>query len=184
MRRMDRTKALASLAERVCVMPRCLESAAFPRGPPSAQAGRAVSLFAGVDAFARLRHFAPMSLLTIELPDALASRLTSASEQKHLPPSQIIREALEKALPAEPEDVETASPGIDLQDGVCGGVARVVRTRIPVWTLEAARRQGLADAAILAAFPSLRPGDLANAWNYARRHEEEINRQIAANADE
>ena len=40
-----------------------------------------------------------MSTLTIELPDTLASRLATASAQKHLPPAQIICEALEKALP-------------------------------------------------------------------------------------
>ena len=42
-----------------------------------------------------------MSTLTIELPDALALRLASASERKHLPPAQIVCEALEQSLPAE-----------------------------------------------------------------------------------
>lgn len=81
-------------------------------------------------------------------------------------------------------EVTDAFPGIDFQEGVCGGAARVVRTRIPVWTLEAARRGGLSDGAILAAYPSLTAEDLANAWAYARSHREEMDREIAANNDE
>lgn len=80
-------------------------------------------------------------------------------------------------------EVMECYPGIDFQAGVCGGAARVVRTRIPIWTLEAARRQGMTDAAILGAFPSLVAEDLANAWAYARGHREEMDREIAANED-
>ena len=81
-------------------------------------------------------------------------------------------------------DVTGAFPGIDFQRDVCGGAARIIRTRIPVWTLETARRQGMTDAAILAAFPSLTAEDLANAWAYARSHREEMDREIAANEDD
>lgn len=81
-------------------------------------------------------------------------------------------------------DMADARPGIEFADGVCGGSARILRTRIPVWTLEAARRQGLSDAAILAAFPTLTAEDLANAWNYARANCEEIDGEISANGDE
>ena len=63
----------------------------------------------GVDAFVRMGQFAGMSTLTIELPDALALRLASASERKHLPPAQIIREALELTLPAENGKPDLAS---------------------------------------------------------------------------
>jgi uncharacterized protein (DUF433 family) len=74
-------------------------------------------------------------------------------------------------------------PVIGRVEGVCGGSARIPRTRIPVWTLEVARRQGLSDASILAAFPSLTAEELANAWNYARVNGEEIDREISANGD-
>lgn len=37
-----------------------------------------------------------MSTLTIDLPDDLAARLAVASEQKHVPPATIVREALER----------------------------------------------------------------------------------------
>lgn len=80
-------------------------------------------------------------------------------------------------------EVAGAYPGIDFQNGVCGGAARIIRTRIPVWTLETARRQGMTDAAILGAFPTLTAEDLANAWAYARSHREEIDREITANED-
>lgn len=81
-------------------------------------------------------------------------------------------------------EVADAYPGIDFQDHVCGGSARVIRTRIPVWLLESLRRQGKTDAELLGAYPSLNAEDLTNAWNYARTHREEMNREIAANGDD
>ena len=46
-----------------------------------------------------------MSTLTIELPDELAARLAAASERQHVPPGEIVREALARALPAPPQDL-------------------------------------------------------------------------------
>src|SRR5512141_2636924 len=46
-------------------------------------------------------------------------------------------------------DLGDAFPGIESVPGVCGGDVVVVRTRIPVWLLEKARREGLSDGAIL-----------------------------------
>lgn len=80
-------------------------------------------------------------------------------------------------------EVADAHPGIEFSDQVCGGSARIVRTRIPVWLLESLRRGGKTDAALLAAYPGLTAEDLANAWNYARAHREEMNRDVAANGD-
>jgi uncharacterized protein (DUF433 family) len=81
-------------------------------------------------------------------------------------------------------DMADAHPGIDFQENVCGGSARIIRTRIPVWLLESLRRGGKTDAELLAAYPSLKAEDLANAWNYARCHREEMDREIAANGDD
>jgi uncharacterized protein (DUF433 family) len=78
-------------------------------------------------------------------------------------------------------DLGDAFPGIEREPGVCGGAARLARTRVPVWTLEAARRQGMAESELLRAFPSLRAEDLSQAWSYARSHQEEIDREIAEN---
>lgn len=36
-------------------------------------------------------------------------------------------------------EVADAHSGIDFQDNVCGGAARVIRTRIPIWLLESLR---------------------------------------------
>jgi uncharacterized protein (DUF433 family) len=74
------------------------------------------------------------------------------------------------------------SPGSRAYPGVCGGDPVIVRTRIPVWVLEQARRQGTSDADLLSAYPVLRAEDLANAWAYVRSHLDEINQQIAEDA--
>ncbi len=78
-------------------------------------------------------------------------------------------------------DLGDAHPGIESEPSVCGGSATIVRTRIPVWVLEQARRLGMSEAKLLGAYPSLRAEDLANAWAYVRSHREEIDREIVEN---
>ena len=73
------------------------------------------------------------------------------------------------------------SSGIESTPGVCGGAACVVRTRIPVWLLENARRLGTPEAELLRAYPQLRAEDLANAWAYVRSHRDEIDGEIREN---
>jgi uncharacterized protein (DUF433 family) len=73
--------------------------------------------------------------------------------------------------------------GIDQSADVCGGSARIVRTRIPVWTLVQMRRRGLPTSELLANFPSLRADDLLHAWNYAALRREEIDREIRENEE-
>lgn len=80
-------------------------------------------------------------------------------------------------------DLGDAFPGIESTPGVCGGAARIVRTRISVWLLEQARRLGSSESELLRAYPTLRAEDLANAWAYARSHREEIEREIAENEE-
>jgi uncharacterized protein (DUF433 family) len=80
-------------------------------------------------------------------------------------------------------DIGDAFPGIDANPDVCGGVPCIVRTRIPIWVLVQARRQGMSEADMLHAYPTLRAEDLANAWAYARSHTEEIDRQIQRNEE-
>ena len=79
------------------------------------------------------------------------------------------------------QELGEAFPGIDSRPDVCGGEPCIVRTRIPVWLLEQARRLGLSEQALLAAYPSLRAEDLVNAWAYARAHAAEIETQIREN---
>lgn len=79
------------------------------------------------------------------------------------------------------QESRDAYPGIDTIDGVCGGEPIVVRTRIPVWVLEQARRLGSTEADLLRLYPGLRAEDLASAWSYVRAHHDEIERQIRDN---
>ena len=80
-------------------------------------------------------------------------------------------------------EIGNAWAGIENTEGVSGGEACIVRTRIPVWTLENYRRLGWTDAAILENFPSLRAADLVNAWAYADAHLEEVNQAIQKNQE-
>ena len=64
-------------------------------------------------------------------------------------------------------DVGDAHPGVESSPGVCGEDPCIVRTRIPVWMLEQARRQGTSEAELLRAYPTLRAEDLTNAWAFA-----------------
>lgn len=78
-------------------------------------------------------------------------------------------------------DLGDSFPGIQSTPSVCGGEPCIVRTRIPVWVLEQARRLGTSEADLLRSYPSLRAEDLANAWNYVRAHQDEIDVQIREN---
>lgn len=79
------------------------------------------------------------------------------------------------------QDLGDDFPGVEKTPGVCGGDARLVRTRVAVWVLEESRRMGARDAELLRAYPSLRAEDLANAWAYVRSHGEEIDQLIRDN---
>lgn len=72
-------------------------------------------------------------------------------------------------------------PGIEKLEGVSGGEACIVRTRIPVWSLVQAKQLGMSEADILHSYPSIRAEDLASAWAYARLHKDEIDRAIIEN---
>jgi len=76
------------------------------------------------------------------------------------------------------QDLGDDFPGIESSPAVCGGEARIVRTRIPVWALEQSRRLGVTEADLLRAYPSLRAEDLANAWAYVRAHGDAIEQQL------
>ena len=79
------------------------------------------------------------------------------------------------------QEMADAFPGIDSRADVCGGDPCIVRTRIPVWLLEQARRMGATEQQLLAAYPSLRAEDLVNAWAYARSHAAEVDLRIREN---
>lgn len=74
-----------------------------------------------------------------------------------------------------------AFPGIESSPDICGGEPRIVRTRIPVWVLEQARRLGTSEAELLRIYPTLRADDLTNAWAYVSSHRSEIEQDIREN---
>lgn len=65
--------------------------------------------------------------------------------------------------------------------GVCGGRACIEGTRMPVWVLTKMWRRGIADAAILEAYPDMTPEQLKEAWTYTVIHPAEIDRDIEEN---
>ena len=104
---------------------------------------------------------------TIDEFDKLLSQMTRAEKAQLL--QWVVR------------DLGDAFPGIESSPLVCGGEPCIVRTRIPVWLLEQARRLGTSEAELLRSYPTLHAEDLANAWAYVRSHHEEIERQILEN---
>ena len=78
-----------------------------------------------------------------------------------------------------PENRDSAT--IVKTQGVCGGAARIDGTRIPVWQLVEARELGASDAQLLLDYPNLRAANLADAWDYATDHRDEIAAAIRAN---
>ncbi len=80
-------------------------------------------------------------------------------------------------------DLGDAFPGIESRPGVCGGEPCIVRTRIPVWVLEQARRLGTSEADLLRSYPTLRAEDIVQAWAYVRTHRAEIEVEIRENEE-
>jgi len=107
--------------------------------------------------------------------------MTDAVEQVEKLLSEMTPAEKAQVLQAVVRELGDAFPGIESTPGVCGGDPCLVRTRIPVRALEQYRRQGLSDAEILRAYPSLRAEDVANAWAFVRAHKDEIERQIREN---
>jgi uncharacterized protein (DUF433 family) len=82
------------------------------------------------------------------------------------------------------DELEPRSPGfpsVVSTPNVCGGSPRLVRTRIPIWLLQQMRQNGFSEDKILASYPTLLPGDLAEAWRYVAAHKAEIDKEIEEN---
>ena len=62
--------------------------------------------------------------------------------------------------------------------GICGGLARIYNTRIPVWTLVSLRQQGATEQELLSNYLSLTLGDLTAVWGYYYNHKSEIDQII------
>ncbi len=76
-----------------------------------------------------------------------------------------------------------ASGRIHRTPGVCGGEACVGMTRVGVWMLEEARREGVNDLELLKDYHRLSVFDLEAACHYLETHSEEIAHTIQRNRD-
>lgn len=105
---------------------------------------------------------------------------------KELEPQLLALSTAEKAQAIQllVQSLSNTWPGIEKTSGICGGDARIAKTRIPVWSLVNYRRLGASDARILQDFPHLSAEDLVNAWTYANAHSEEIEEAIHRNEEE
>src|SRR4051812_25873303 len=112
--------------------------------------------------------------------DDLVARLAQ------LPPDELEDLIARVARPGRPAGTNGAAPPANIvrTPGVCGGSARVIRTRIPVWVLEQFRRLGTSEADLLKSYPSLRAVDLVAAWQYADSHPEDMDREIRENEED
>jgi uncharacterized protein (DUF433 family) len=109
--------------------------------------------------------------------------MTTLDQAEHLV-STLTRSDKARLLQSLVRDLGNGFPGIESKADICGGEPRIVRTRIPVWVLEQARRLGTDDAELLRAYPTLRAGDLTNAWAYVESHREQIDQQIRENEED
>ncbi|MEK6408166.1 MAG: DUF433 domain-containing protein [Acidobacteriota bacterium] len=105
----------------------------------------------------------------------------SASEEAEKLLASMTKGEKARLLQIVARDLGDAFPGIDSNPRICGGEPCIIRTRIPVWVLEQARRLGVSEADLLHSYPTLRAEDLANAWAYVRAHRDEIDEQTREN---
>ena len=82
------------------------------------------------------------------------------------------------------KDLTGEIAGIEKTPNVMGGAACIRQTRIPVWLLENARRQGVSEAELLLNYPGLTAKDLANVWDYVYLNADEIENEISENEAE
>jgi uncharacterized protein (DUF433 family) len=108
--------------------------------------------------------------------------MTALEEAQRLLPT-LSRAEKAQLLRSVIDDLGDAFPGIESRPGVCGGEPCIVRTRIPVWILERARRLGTTEAELLRIYPTLRAEDLVHAWSYVRSFQTAIDEQIRENEE-
>lgn len=117
-----------------------------------------------------------------EITKANRDVTTALQEAEKLLPA-LSRAEKVQLMQAALSDFGDAFPRIESRPGVCGGEPCIVRTRIPVWVLENARRLGTSEAELLGIYPTLRAKDIVHTWAYVRAHRDEIEQQIHDNED-
>ena len=110
---------------------------------------------------------------TIELPDEVADALEARASRAGLPLADVLRILAASA--------EGDGGAIRSRPDVMGGDDCVRDTRIPVWLLVSAKRQGQTDAEILEGYPGLTALDLAAVWAHFAQHPDRILEQQREN---
>jgi uncharacterized protein (DUF433 family) len=123
-----------------------------------------------------------LSVTQLGISKLFRTHMTALQEAENLLPG-MTRAEKAQLLQAVINDLGDAFPGIESQPGVCGGEPCIIRTRIPVWVLEQARRLGTSEADLLRIYPTLRAEDIVHAWAYVRAHRSEIDLQIRNNEE-
>jgi uncharacterized protein (DUF433 family) len=125
---------------------------------------------------AKIRHFFPIFVSKFT---AIMTALQKA--EALLPQLSLVEKA--QLVQKVAGSFSSEFPGIEKTPGVCGGVACIIRTRIPVRTLVTFKKMGLPDQKLLANYPTLRHQDLSNAWAYYLAFKEEIELEIRENEE-
>ena len=86
-----------------------------------------------------------------------------------------------KAIQVLARSLDSPLKGIESTPDVCGGDARIISSRIPVWVLVEAKANGYSNADLLMSYPTLTATNLADAWIYAETFPEEIEQAIQRN---
>jgi len=135
----------------------------------------------------RQKAQALLGLAAGEAPEHIAQRVGIKKDDLAALVSQFTAEGLEGVGlgPSRTKVFRRSRSGfqgkIEKTAGVCGGAARIVGTRIPVWQLVEARNLGVSEAQLLIDCPRLKAVNLVDAWAYAEANPAEIDAEIRAN---
>lgn len=113
----------------------------------------------------------------------LAELMDQIDELDPVEHERLLHSLIAKQLKTEVSSVQ-GFPSIVSSPNVCGGAARFIRTRIPVWTVERMWQLGISDSDILRSYPTLQATDLMQAWAYVQKHRAEIEQAIRDNEAE
>jgi uncharacterized protein (DUF433 family) len=92
--------------------------------------------------------------------------------------------ALNEAQNTQPVSQPTEHPHIDKVEGVRGGRAKIIGTRIPVWIIAGCLDMGQTPEEILQSYPQLSMGKIHDAISYYYDHLEEIEQDRYDNSEE
>ena len=112
---------------------------------------------------------------TIEIRDETYEALTARAALSGLDAPALVEELIGSDVFEHGAIVKTP--------GICGGDARIIGTRTPVWLVEQYRRFN-GEAALAERFPAIAPELWRAAIEYARLHSEEIEANLLENAED